>query len=494
MFRNALVSLSLLIATSATAQQFVGPPVDSSRIVVTKEIAYRDLSGQTLTFDLYRPAGDAIVPVAITCNIGIRGMKEWPGYVGWGRATAAAGMAAVHYDALGDDAVANFDALMATLRSKADELRIDPTRVVLWAGSTNVQLGLPLAMDAKRSYLRGAVIYYGDAPASTLRADFPVFFVRAGLDQKALNDRIDTLLGRVLTANAPWTIENYGGGLHGFDIFNDNEVSREIIARTLNFMTRVTAPGLARAYVEASVEAELVGALNSGQWQKAIDGYGARVAANGNDADAHLKYGYALYGAGRYDDALRELEAAWSGGRKGPRDTGLPAARAAAKKGDVDRAIDWLDICFGTPFVTPADVRADAAFAAILAEPRSVGLLAETEEQNAIIATLEAGKTVEGMNALAASSAKRLQREGTLVSIGYRLLNRGHTDASLAVFRLATERHPKSANAWESYSEAFERAGRHDDAVKQARRALKLNPAPEVKKAAEERLARLGKG
>ncbi|MCM2315183.1 MAG: tetratricopeptide repeat protein [Thermoanaerobaculia bacterium] len=494
MFRIALVSLSLLIATTATAQQFVGPPVDSSRIVVTKEIAYRELGGQTLTFDLYRPAGDAVVAVAITCNIGIRGMKDWPGYVGWGKATAAAGMAAVHYDALGNDAIANFDALMETLRSKAAELRIDPTRVVLWAGSANVQLGLPLAMDAKRGYLRGAVIYYGDAPVTTIRADFPVFFVRAGLDQKALNDRIDTLLGRVLTANAPWTIENYGGGLHGFDIFNDNDLSREIIARTLSFMTRVTEPGLARAYVEASVEAELVGALNSGQWQKAIDGYGARVAANANDADAHLKYGYALYGAGRYDDALRELEAAWSGGRKGPRDTALPAARAAAQKADLDRAIHWLDICFSTPFVTPADVRADAAFTSILANPRIVALLAETEEQNAIIATLESGETVAGMEALSASRAKRLQREGTLLAIGYRLLNRGHTEASLSVFRIATERHPKSANAWESYSEALERAGRNDDALKQARRALKLEPAPEVKKAAEERIARLGRG
>lgn len=494
MFRIALVSLSLLVATTAAAQQFVGPPVDSSRIVVTKEIAYRELSGQTLTFDLYRPAGDAIVPVAITCNIGIRGMNDWPGYVGWGRATAAAGMAAVHYDAIGDDAVANFDALMEALRSKADELRIDPTRVVLWAGSANVQLGLPLAMDAKRGYLRGAVIYYGDAPVPAIRADFPVFFVRAGLDQKALNERIDTLLGRALTANAPWTIENYGGGLHGFDIFNDNELSREIIARTLRFMSRVTEPGLTRAYAATSVEAELAGALNSGQWQKAIDGYGAKVAANANDADAHLKYGYALYGGGRYDDALREFEAAWAGGRKGPRDTGVPAARAAAKKGDIDRAIHWLDICLGTPFVTPADVRADAAFASILADPRVVTLLAETEAQNAIIATLEAGRTAEGMKALEASAAKRLQREGTLVSIGYRLLNRGHTDAALAVFALATERHPKSANAWESYSEALERAGRNVAAVDQARRALKLDPAPEVKKAAEERIARLGKG
>jgi tetratricopeptide (TPR) repeat protein len=485
------VTLFVLIAADASAQQFVGLPVDENRISVTKEIGYRTVAGQTLTFDLYRPAGDAVVPVAITCNIGIRGMKDWPGYVGWGRATAAAGVAAVHYDAIGQDAVANFDALMDSLRSKAGALRIDPTRVVLWAGSTNVQLGLPLAMDSKRDYIRGAVIYYGDAPVSAIRTDLPVHFVRAGLDQKGLNDRIDALLARVLAANAPWTIENYGGGLHGFDVLNDNDLSREIISRTLSFMARVTAPELTHAYAETGVEAELVAALNGGDWEKAIAGYGRRVAANGGDADARLRFGYALYGGGRHAEALRELEAAWSLGRKGPRDTGLPAARAAAKSGNLDRAIYWLEVCVSTPFVTPGDVRGDAAFAPYLGEPQFAALLAEIDEQNAIISRIESGEATAGLRALEASPIPRFQREDVLIGIGYRLLNRGHTDAALAVFGLATRRNPRSANAFESLSEALEKAGKAGEARVQAEHALTLEPAPEVRKAAEERIARL---
>jgi len=493
MFRTALVLLPVLLATSLSAQQFVGPQVDPKSISVTKEIAYRSVSGQTLTFDLYRPSGDAVVPVAITCNVGIRGMKDWPGYVGWGKATAAAGMAAVHYDAMGDDGIAGFDALMETLRAKAKELRIDPTRVVLWAGSANVQVGLPLAMDARRDYIRGAVIYYGDAPIASIRSDLPVFFVRAGLDQKGLNDRIDAMLARVLAANAPWSIESYGGGLHGFDIFNDNELSREIIARTLRFMTRVTEPALARAYEETSGEAELVAALNAGNWQKAIDGYGSRVGTKPDDADSRLRYGYALYGGGRYADALKELEAAWTLGRRGPRDTGVPAARAATKSGNVERAIYWLEICLNTRFVLPADIRGDTAFESILDEPAVVALFAGVEEQNAILALLETGKTTEGMSALKASKTKRFHEGNTLITIGYRLLDRGHTEPALEVFELATERAPKSANAWESLSEALERAGRGAEAVKKARRALRLDPAPPVREAAEARIGRLAK-
>lgn len=44
------------------------------------------------------PAGADVVPVVITCNIGTTDMRQWPGYVGWGEVTAAAGLASVHYN------------------------------------------------------------------------------------------------------------------------------------------------------------------------------------------------------------------------------------------------------------------------------------------------------------------------------------------------------------------------------------------------------------
>src|SRR5688572_28459698 len=189
----------------------------SSKITVHRDLEHKSADGRTTRFDLYRPAGSEIVPIVITCNVGNGDMRRWPGYIGWGEATAAAGMASVHYVSAGPNAVAGFDALLDALRARAGELRLDPSRVVVWGGSSNVALALPVAMDARRKEIRASVIYYGDAQVSEIRTDLPLFLARAGLDGPALNARIDALIDRAMKANAPWTIENYSGGLHGFE-------------------------------------------------------------------------------------------------------------------------------------------------------------------------------------------------------------------------------------------------------------------------------------
>jgi len=75
--------------------------------------------------------------------------------------------------------------------------------------------------------------------------------------------------------------------------------------------------------------------------------------------------------------------------------------------------------------------------------------------------------------------------------MAYQLLNGNRVPAALEVFALATERFPQSANAWESLSEAEERAGRRDDAIRHARKALELNPPQAVREAAQQRITRL---
>src|SRR6185436_7460881 len=85
--RRLILALTFT-ATAAFAQEqrFILAPPDASRFVVRKNIEY----APKLVFDLYRPPGDAVVPVVIFANVGISGMKEWAGYVGWGQAVAAA--------------------------------------------------------------------------------------------------------------------------------------------------------------------------------------------------------------------------------------------------------------------------------------------------------------------------------------------------------------------------------------------------------------------
>jgi Flp pilus assembly protein TadD len=470
--RKLIVFLLFLAMVPAAAQdRFFYPKADPATISVRKDLEYR--SG--MKFDLYRPANDSVVPLVIFANIGSPAYTTWPVYIGWGEAAAAAGLGAVVYQAAQPTALADFDALIANLRTRATELAIDPSRIVVWSASSNVRLGLPVAMDRGRAYIRGAVVYYGDAEVGELRADLPLLFVRAGLDGGPLNERIDKLLVRAIAANAPWTIENYGGGLHGFEVLNDTEITRALIHRTLSFMKLVTRPEIQRAYADASVDATLGSAFARGDWPVAIDGYRRKTATHPADADAHLRLGVALLRVKEFGAALTSLEKAWELGRRGPRDTAAPAAEAAAGAGDAERAIHWLDVLLSSPFGPPlAEVRASEAFASIRNAPAFVELLSGIEEQQKVVQALESDRAAEGLKMLRETRSGRLARESVLVGLGYRLLTRGHQPAAVSVFTIATERHPRSANAWDSLSEALEATGDRAAALRASRKALEL--------------------
>ncbi len=417
----------LVFAASAFSQEavFILPKPDASRITVRKNIEY----APPLRFDLYRPAGDAVVPIVIFANVGISGMKDWVGYVGWGEAIAAAGLAAVHYDATD---FPDFDKLVAALQKRAGEFHIDPTRIVLWSGSTNVRLGLPYAMDAKRDYIRGAIAYYGTAEVPTIRLDVPVFFARAGRDSKQLNQSIDALLVRAIAANAPWTIVNNGHGVHGFDVFERDDASREIVTRTIAFAKSVTET---KAYAAGAAEAEVAGAFQRGEWDAVITGY-RRLLATREDAENRRRLGLALLERRQFAEALPELEKAWQGGRRGARDTMLPAAEAAAGAGNSERALYWLDMALSMPFIQL---------------PEAMAVVDKWEEQ--------------------------LAREPVIDQLAHQLLNRGRVNDAVALFRRNTERFAQSPKAWDSLAEGLERSGAKADAVAASKKASDLRLA-----------------
>jgi tetratricopeptide (TPR) repeat protein len=465
---NLALALFLLLAATAFAQQqqFILPLPDAAKWTVRKNIEY----APRLAFDLYRPAGDAVVPVVIFANVGISGMKEWAGYTGWGEAVGAAGLAAVHYEAT---EFADFDKLVAALQQRAPELRIDPTRIVVWSGSTNVRLGLSYSMDPKRDYIRGAIVYYGDAEVPSIRLDVPVFFARAGRENTGLNQRIDQLLARAIAANAPWTIVNLGHGVHGFDVFERDDATRDLVTRTIAFAQSVTQPGVSRAYLAGATEAAVAGAFYRGEWPAAIEGYRALLATR-DDAENHRRLGLALAETGRFAEALPELEKAWQLGRRGARDTIVPAAEAAASAGNPERALHWLDLALSQPFVQPAEVRDNPKFAPLATTPAFQTLLTEVEEQRNVVKMIEEGKAAEGIAILKSAKSGRLVRETVLNQIAYSLLNRGRAADAIAVFRITTDRYPQSPNAWDSLSEGLERSGAKKEAVAAARKALAL--------------------
>jgi acetyl esterase/lipase len=243
---------------------------------VRREVPYREGGDVTLHMDVYTPPGladDARLPAMILVHGGpLRAdlplqPKDWGIYQSYGELMAASGLAGVtfnhrlygfdqHVQAAGDIAAA-----IDYVRTHAAELHIDADRLGLWtfSGGGPQLSGL---LRERPAFIRclvafypildlGAFVEHGLAvvdeedvrrfsPALALQEDgaacAPLLIARAGQDHPALNQGLDAFAQAALAANIPLDLMNHPRGQHGFDIYNDDERSREIITRAIAFV------------------------------------------------------------------------------------------------------------------------------------------------------------------------------------------------------------------------------------------------------------------
>lgn len=88
--------------------------------------------------------------------------------------------------------------------------------------------------------------------------------------------------------------------------------------------------------------------------------------------------------------------------------------------------------------------------------------------------------------------AMAVATEGELNNYGYQLINQGKQDKAIEVFKLNTERHPESANAWDSLGEGCALNGDNKNAIKYFKKCLSMNPPANVKANSEKYLKQLG--
>ncbi len=348
-----------------------------------KDIEYRKVEGKPLRFDFYRlpPAEKPeALPVVILMNgFGDPKMKEQNYQQEWARLLAAAGFCGVtfesHQGGIGED----LDLLVAHLREQQAKLRVGADRIVVHASSGHAFYGLPIFMDKKRTYLKGAVIYFGAGEVKEFRADLPILFVRVGLDQPGLNRDIDKLVARALEVSAPVELISYPGGHHPFEFSDDNDLSRAVIAQTIDFMRKAVSPGVQEAIRATSDEAAAGAALMMENWQAAIDGYGKLVAQRSNDFELHRRYGDALFGAKEYARALQAYEQSYALGHWRKRDISYPAAVASVRANDAAGALKWIERLVNTPF-DRASLLTDPNFEALRGNAQFRALAAKNAE------------------------------------------------------------------------------------------------------------------
>jgi acetyl esterase/lipase len=266
------------------------PPVTQMAVVyrvpgmdavhVRRNVVYRTVGETRLELDVYSPpdaAAGGRRPTVILIHGGPvppgTRAKDWAVFVSYGRILAASGFTAVSFNhrfhgpgALAD-AAGDVAAAVAHVRGHAEELGVDPDRIALWAFSGGGPF-LSAPLREQWPFVRAVVAYYaaldlqvpppGAASGITddTRREFsplrflavagektpPLFVARAGRDNPWLNASIDRFVQEALARNAALELMTHPTGQHGFDILDDDDRSREIIGRTLDFLKHHLQP------------------------------------------------------------------------------------------------------------------------------------------------------------------------------------------------------------------------------------------------------------
>jgi acetyl esterase/lipase len=244
------------------------------QIAARRDLVYRTVGERSLKMDVYPPAGlrdgerrPAVVFVhggPIPPDIS---PKSWGGYRSYGELVAASGMVGVTFDHRFygakeiQDAADDVAALLAHVRANAATLGIDADRVAIWVFSGG---GAFLSQPIRETpaWVRCLVSYYAAldnrtprvgvpnaisdevrlafSPAAHVAASAgklpPILIARAGRDDAHLNASVDSFVREAIAANAPLELITHPSGRHGFDILDDDARSREILARTIEFL------------------------------------------------------------------------------------------------------------------------------------------------------------------------------------------------------------------------------------------------------------------
>jgi hypothetical protein len=365
MTRRLVIGAALVLHAfvgSAQDMRFHYPAPPAASIEVLRDQPYG-----SLRMDVYRPAGArTALPGLIFFNLATGANRSNTFYKAWAEIAASKNVVAILPDLGFETFERDFDALLTHLAAHASSLGIDGHRLALYAGSGNVYRSLPLVQRPSMTALKAAVMFYGSAPVKTFRRDLPILLVRAGLDRPGVNREMASLAALALNENAPVTLLNYSGGYHAFEIFNDEEMTRKVVDQTIAFVIAATDPGYQASIQRGLAESTAAAHVAQNNFSEAARAYGDLVKTRPDDTRLRLAYGEALLGAGRFADACTTL-AALKGKGLGPRDLGVPAARACMQSGDVDAAIAWIASI--PQQYRPASLQNDPIFAPIKERP-----------------------------------------------------------------------------------------------------------------------------
>lgn len=223
--------------------------------IKAKQFIYKD----TLKADIYLPVME-ITTKTYPCVIFVSGFaginfRSVQVYSDWAKLFATNGIIGIVYET--NSPGIDFDKLTEYIISNSKTLNIDQNKIGIWSCSGNSLLAINKVNTANQFKCHS--IYYG--LTTTLNSNYlkevedlskkngfayevkdeyisriPTLIVRAGKDySKLILNSIDEFTNELLSKNIPFELINYPEGRHAFDMLDNNEASKKIILKTIEF-------------------------------------------------------------------------------------------------------------------------------------------------------------------------------------------------------------------------------------------------------------------
>jgi len=213
--------------------------------IVRKDVTYKTTPSHEFKMDVYYPAdlqSGSRWPVVILTLWGDGAkVKDYQSSTSWGRLLAASGVAAVA--ANWDPYEASTEDLVQYVRNHAEALNIDKDRICLFGLSAGASYSVAAGISGTPDYVRCMVAYYGlmGLPLSKLRGEkakevAPLLIAKAERDDIVPATSIDAFVREATSRGVNVTLLTHPSGVHCFDILNDDDQSREVIKKTLEFI------------------------------------------------------------------------------------------------------------------------------------------------------------------------------------------------------------------------------------------------------------------
>lgn len=243
------------------------------KVQIQKGIIFNSDEKEIMSMDLYKAYDNdkERIPAVILIHgeSSSVNFKECGEYISAGKLIGASGLNAITFNhkTLSDgcnveEVISSIDDLLKYVIENAAELKIDENKIAIWCFSGGVPFGLYEGMHDYFDNIKAIAAYYGFGELKSVEellgrkigeeviekyspinlimknADKipPLFLARAGLDRPVLKKSIEMFIEKGFEYNLAMDIYNHPTGVHGFDLFTDNERTHEIIKKTLEFL------------------------------------------------------------------------------------------------------------------------------------------------------------------------------------------------------------------------------------------------------------------